>query len=71
MGKAECFCRLCGRYRFDNMTGRSRNRLGVRIGHESWDCLFPGFGQQCRLFRRGIQREGLRRMDGSRIAVAG
>ena len=54
-----------------NMTGRLSNRLGVGIGQESWHCLFPGFGQQCRLFRRGIQREGLRRMDGLRIAVAG
>jgi hypothetical protein len=21
--------------------------------HSVWDCLFPAFGQQCRLFRRG------------------
>ena len=41
------------------------------LNHFVWHCLFPGFGQQCRVFRRGNQREGLRRMDGSRIAVAG
>jgi hypothetical protein len=34
-----------------------------------WHCLFSRFGQQCRLFGRGIQRDGMRRMDGFPVAI--
>ena len=64
---------VCPRFRPSGI-GRSDLCPGVfgpSANHSVWDCLFPGFGQQCRHFRRGIQREGLRRMDGSRIAIAG
>ncbi len=43
----------------------------VQAKRPVWDCLFSGFGQECRHhLKRGIQREGTRRMDRKRIAVA-
>ena len=47
---------------------RSLTSVAVPAAHTGI-AFFSGFGQQCRLFRRGIQREGLKRMDGSRSRV--
>jgi hypothetical protein len=64
---------MCTQFR---TSGIDRSDLGPGVfgpsaNHSVWDCLFSAVGQQCRHFRRGIQREGLRRMDSSRIAIAG